>query len=89
MPELKDVVSEPVKQRADLLLKMITDWFIKASIMQPENKARLFLAMLDGIALHHLSIYNQYPLSSMKTQLKQAAYALCSIQKPGNINVRN
>jgi AcrR family transcriptional regulator len=89
MPELKDVVSEPAKQRADLLLKMTTDWFTQASIMQPENKARLFLAMLDGIALHYLSIYDQYPLTSMKTQIKQAAYALCSIQNSGNINVRN
>lgn len=77
MPELKDVVSKPLQQRAELLLKMQTGWFEQANIIEPENKARLFLAMLDGVALHYLSIYEHYPLTSIKPQLIQAAKDLC------------
>ncbi len=78
MPELKEVVRRPVKHRADLLLQMLIDWFQQADIMEPEYKARLLLAVLDGVALHYLSTYNQYPLSSMKPQIVQTANHLCS-----------
>ena len=77
MPELKDVVNKPLQQRANLLLQILIDWFKHAHISQPENKARLFLAMLDGVALHYLSIYDQYPLTSMRSQLIQTANHLC------------
>jgi AcrR family transcriptional regulator len=78
MPELKDVVNKPLQQRANLLLKILNDWFEQANSIQPKNKARLFLAMLDGVALHYLSVYEQYPLLSIKPQLMQAAKDLCS-----------
>jgi len=78
MPELKEIVNKPLQQRAKLLLKILNDWFKNANISHPENKARLFLAMLDGIALHYLTVYNQYPLKSMKLQLIQAANDLCN-----------
>ncbi len=77
MPELKEVVRKPLQQRAELLLKILNDWFKQANISQPKNKARLFLAMLDGVALHYLSIYDRYPLTSMRKQLIQAANDLC------------
>ena len=77
MPELKEVVNKPQRQRAQLLLKMLNDWFKQANIAEPENKARLFLAMLDGVALHYLSTFDRYPLASMRPQLIQAANDLC------------
>jgi AcrR family transcriptional regulator len=80
MPELKMVVHGPMKQRADLLLQMLINWFQTAEVIEPENKGRLFLAMLDGIALHYLSTYDDYPLSSMKPQLIGMASHLCSKQ---------
>ncbi len=80
MPELKEVVQEPVKHRANLLLEMLIDWFEKAEITEPENKGRLLLAMLDGVALHYLSSYEQYPLYSIKPQLMQMAHTLCNKQ---------
>ncbi|PHS12934.1 MAG: TetR family transcriptional regulator [Blastopirellula sp.] len=78
MPELKKVVSQPQQQRAKSLLKMLTGWFKQANASGAKNKARLFLAMLDGVALHYLSIYENYPLISMKPLLMQAAKELCS-----------
>ena len=78
MPELKEVVHGPVQHRADLLLQMLIDWFEQADIMEPKNKARLLLALLDGVALHYLSTYDQYPLDSIKPQIIQTANHLCS-----------
>lgn len=80
MPELKEVVHAPMKQRADLLLTMLINWFEKAEVIEPENKGRLLLAMLDGVALHYLSTYDRYPLFSMKPQIMQMSHYLCSKQ---------
>ncbi len=80
MPELKEALHGSMKQRADLLLQMLIHWFQAAEVIDPENKGRLFLAMLDGIALHYLSTYDDYPLSSIKPQLVQMASHLCSKQ---------
>lgn len=80
MPELKKVVHGPMKHRADLLLQILINWFEKAKVIEPENRGRLLLAMLDGVALHYLSTYERYPLSSMKPQLVQMANHLCSKQ---------
>jgi AcrR family transcriptional regulator len=79
MPELKQVVIEPQKKRAALLLKMLSDWFRQAGVSQPKAKARLFLAMLDGVALHYLCIYEKYPLETMKPRLIQAVKDICRV----------
>lgn len=77
-PELSEWVDEPKRQRAELLVALVEDWFRQANVKQPENKARLFIAMLDGIALHYLFIYEPYPLTSMKPQLLRAVNDLCA-----------
>lgn len=81
MPELKQVVIEPQQKRAALLLNMLSNWFRQAGVRQPKGKARLFLAMLDGVALHYLCIYEQYPIRTMKTHLMQAARDLCRVEE--------
>ncbi len=78
MPELSEIVLEPQRQRASLLLAMLTSWFKAAAAPQPKAKARIFLAMLDGVALHHLCIYERYPLTTMRPQLILAASTLCA-----------
>lgn len=83
MPELKDVTGNQQRQRARLLLKIVQDWFEQAATSHSKYKARLFLAMLDGIALHYLSIYDRYPLKSMKTHLMQATKDLCTASHQG------
>ena len=84
MPELKEVVNKPQRQRAELLLKILNDCFEQAGITQAKNKARMFLAMLDGVALHYLATYDRYPLGAMKPQLIQAANDLCRKPASGN-----
>jgi AcrR family transcriptional regulator len=84
MPELKEIVNKPLQERADLLLKIVVEWFKMAGIAEPEDKARLFLAMLDGVALHYLSIYDNYPLNSMRPILLQTANDLCSTPNAGS-----
>lgn len=81
MPELRQVVIEPQQKRAALLLKMLCDWFRQAGVSQPKAKARLLLAMLDGVALHYLCIYEQYPLKTMKPGIIQAATDICRIEE--------
>lgn len=78
MPELRDVVREAQETRAALLLSTITAWLRDAGVDHPKGNARLFLAMLDGVALHYLCIYEQYPLRTMKLRLMQAARDICN-----------
>ena len=85
MPELNEVVSKPQKQRSALLLKMVHGWFSRVKVAESKSKARLLLAMLDGIALHYLFIYDRYPLTSMKSQLMQAAKDLCYNANAGEL----
>lgn len=77
MPELQSVVRQPQQARAQLLLSMMTDWFARWGSEEPENQARLFLAMLDGIALHYLSVYESYPLAEVKLTLLQTVNEWC------------
>jgi len=56
---------------------MVYGWFERSGIAESKSKARLLLAMLDGIALHYLFIYDRYPLTQMKSQHMQAAKDLC------------
>lgn len=78
MPELQQVVRDSQQRRAELLLATVTGWFRRAEVRQPSEKARLFLAMIDGVALHYLCIYDDYPLRTLKPQLARTARNLCN-----------
>lgn len=75
-PELKTVVMSSVQERAELLLKMVVDWLKQLKTESAKQKARLMIALLDGIALHYLSIYEKYPLSSMKKPTEKAIFLI-------------
>lgn len=77
MPDLNQIVMASQQKRAKLLLKMLSAWFRDAGVRQPTEKARLFMAMLDGVALHYLCIYKNYPLARMKPELMAAARDMC------------
>ncbi len=79
MPELSEIVFEPQQERAALLLATLNAWFRQAGAPQPKRKARVLLAMLDGVALHYLCVYERYPLRSTKPQLIQAAADMCRV----------
>lgn len=80
MPELQQIVSAPQRRRANLLLDTLCRWFREAGTRDARKKARILLAALDGVALHFLCIYENYPLASMKTQLLQLTQLLCADQ---------
>ncbi len=77
MPELQSVVHQPQQTRSKLLLSKTADWFTQWGSADPENQARLFLAMLDGIALHYLSVYERYPLAEVKLSLLRTVNEWC------------
>lgn len=76
-PELKTVVTKPQRARALILLDHTTQWFTNHGIEEPQSKARMFLALLDGIALHYLMIFTPYPIQEMQQSLTDAAIKLC------------
>ena len=77
MPETKGIVLESQQRRAQLLLDMLVSWLKESHCLQPRKKARLLLALFDGVALHYLCIYEHYPLASLKNQLVHAAQDVC------------
>lgn len=77
-PQLRDTVAAPLRQRAQLLLSIVHRWFTRAGAKQAKSKARVFLALLDGTALHALFVYDAYPLATLKPQLMRAARDLCA-----------
>ncbi len=68
-PDLVAIVREPLQDRANHLLSQATAMFERAEIASPELVARRFVAELDGIALHALSVYRDYPLKAMLEQV--------------------
>ena len=77
-PELRDTVAAPQRKRAKLLLEEVTAWFRRAEVRQPKRRARVLLAMLDGVALHYLLVFDSYPLKAQKPALLDAVKRLCT-----------
>lgn len=68
-PDLKAIVSAPLRSRADHLLHVTLMMFKNTGAREPEMRARRFISELDGIALHYLAVFNDYPLDDMLDQL--------------------
>lgn len=63
-PKLQDVAEAPMKKRARKLLYESERLFMRAGARDPKATARRFVAELDGIALHYLRLYDDYPLEA-------------------------
>jgi len=70
-PSLKKIVQVPLQQRANQLLSLTVTMFEKAGTNDATPLARRFISELDGIALHYLSVFENYPLDEMLIQLYQ------------------
>jgi AcrR family transcriptional regulator len=68
-PDLRKIVIKPLQKRAEHLLKQTKIMFDKANIDNPTLVSRSFLAELDGIVLHELSVFKNYPLDEMHQQI--------------------
>ncbi len=82
MPELRSVVAEPQRRRAELLLDETRKRLDRAGVAGPKKRARLLLAILDGVALHYLCIYESYPLAAMKPVVLGSIQDLCQSPAP-------
>ncbi|ABC28024.1 Transcriptional regulator [Hahella chejuensis KCTC 2396] len=80
-PELRKIVDAAVKQRAEMLLKQVSRWMKDLGVEKSRDNARIILAMLDGVALHYLSIYDKYPLDAVQKQLTRNILDLCRQHK--------
>lgn len=70
-PDLRTIVQEPMHARAEQLLAMTEAMFKRAGARNPTVIARRFISELDGITLHYLSVFKDYPLDEMLVQLYQ------------------
>lgn len=75
-PELESVIGGTAKVRAKVLLKEITKFLKAEKVQGAESEARILLALLDGIALHYLYIYENYPLNRIKSKLRNKIIAI-------------
>ncbi|MCH9683211.1 MAG: TetR/AcrR family transcriptional regulator [Deltaproteobacteria bacterium] len=77
MPELREIVAGPQHERAELLLSVTRATFERARLPHPKRKARVLLALLDGVALHYLCVYDPYPLGAMRAHVVRSALGIC------------
>lgn len=68
-PELRSIIQKPLQRRADHLLTATEAMFKNADVADTHLSARRLLAEIDGIGLHYLSIFKNYPLDKMLNQL--------------------
>jgi len=77
-PELRETVAAPLRTRAQRLLNEVHRWFRRAKVPHAKDKARTLLALLDGIALHALVVYDRYPLRRLDARVRDVAMHLIS-----------
>lgn len=68
-PGLKSLTREPLQRRAKHLLAQCEDLLARAGTTQSKGLARRLVSELDGIALHYLQVFDDYPLEAMLVQL--------------------
>lgn len=68
-PALQDLLRPSLRRRSEGLLAASRDLFHKAGAADPQMTARRFVSELDGIALHYLRVFEDYPLDDMLIEL--------------------
>ncbi len=68
-PDLKVIVAPLLQKRAEELLCKTEAMFESAGAKDPIVVARRFVSELDGVALHYLAVFEDFPLEMMLVQL--------------------
>lgn len=68
-PALQDLLRPSLRKRSEGLLAVSRNLFQKAGAADPQMTARRFVSELDGIALHYLRVFEDYPLDDMLIEL--------------------
>ncbi len=68
-PGLKDLVRPMLQTRADKPYNTTQTMFRRSRVFAPDQAAKRLMTELDGIALHYLFVFDDYPLEEMIKQL--------------------
>ncbi len=68
-PDLKDLTRPLLAKRSGRLYKITRTMFKRSRVFNPDQSAKRFMSELDGIALHYLFVFDDYPLEEMVKQL--------------------
>jgi AcrR family transcriptional regulator len=68
-PEMYDKSHEIMGNFYEVLIGKIEKVFKKLDVKSPKNEARIFGAMLDGMALHYFLLGDKYPISAVKKEI--------------------
>ena len=68
-PNTREILNDLIQERSSFLLHSVKSIFDEIDYKNSMIMTYLFIAELDGIALNYLCIFEEYPLSQIKTQL--------------------
>ncbi len=68
-PDLRKLVRPKLQARSLRLFKVTKTMFQRSRVFNPDQSAKRFMSELDGIALHYLFVFDDYPLEEMVKQL--------------------
>lgn len=68
-PSLQPIVRDALRARADDLMDSTIALITSSGVKNPEHHARHLIAELDGLSLHYLELFEEYPLDEMLVSL--------------------
>lgn len=68
-PSLQPVVQDALRTRADDLMDATIALIASSGVKNPEHHARHLIAEIDGLSLHYLELFEDYPLDEMLVSL--------------------
>ncbi|MGB0839308.1 MAG: TetR/AcrR family transcriptional regulator [Chitinophagales bacterium] len=68
-PDAYNSVKEKLAERSRKSIKKMEEVFTQKGSANPKIETRIFLATLDGIGIHYLAEYEDYPLEDIKASL--------------------
>jgi len=68
-PGTREVLNDLIKERSSFILESTKSIFREIDATNAEVMSYMFIAELDGIALHYLGIFDNYPLKEIKEQI--------------------
>ncbi len=68
-PSTREFLHDHIKERSSILLGSVKGIFDQIDEQRSSTLSFMFIAELDGIALHYLSVFDDYPLHAIREQL--------------------
>lgn len=68
-PSTREFLKDQINERSSILFESVQRIFNQIDPQKSNTLSFMFIAELDGIALHYLSVFDNYPLQDIKEQL--------------------